>query len=923
MWVKARAGWSVLVAVATVGLVTWWALSFDGSQWVKNSVLVGAAVVAAFAPSYVDWVLKRAADRRRREDVLERPLPETKAGLLRADRFIVPFTGRDAEYADLREWCRDDKPPVRLVVGAGGVGKTRLALHLGEYLKSCGWSVMVVAAGKEAVALPTTRATTRRSIFLIVDYAETRTDLVGLLRSVAGHPDHVRVLLIARSVGDWWWHLRSDVAAVRGLVRAYPPLMLSAQVDSARRPVELVHAAVPHFAAVLNVRAPTQIEVTVPDEVPLLVLHAAALLAVLRSQDHHAAAGQLVADLGVLDELLGHERRHWEHSANRAGLGHLSPAVLQRAVAVACLFGAVDEAEGAKVLRRVPNLRDDESLRRNVARWLRQLYPPGSGYWGSLQPELVAEAHVIEQLVDCPELIKDLPELRTEQTYQMLTVLSTGATYQSAGLVLLEKALRADIEQLVFSALEVATTAGGELGSVLAQVLADVPLPLPTLVEIEATIPYPTTALAGAAVAVTRRILDALSTGVDLAETARWHAQLGVVLAQAGRSGDAVVYIDTAVGHYRTLIKTGHNCYLPDLARSLHSLGIRLAEQGRHADALPYTEQAVEYYRMLVKHSLSRYQSDLAASLNNLGIWLAELGRHAEAFPPLDEAVECYQALYDTDPDRYLHDLAQAETNRRLSQSRMPRHVEPLPHLEAAVERNRALAETDRDRYLPDLVRSLHNLGNGYAEQKRLMEAVDCLTEALTYYRTLDRANPDRHRSDLAACLNNLGVNLAELGRYADAVPCAEEAVDLHRCLAGNGPARYRSELARSLDNLVMCLSRMDRHVEVLPPAEEAVKLHRLLATIDPDRYRPELARALTNLSVSLTELSRYAEALPAAEEAVAIYRHLLATDPHQYRSRFALALRNCAVDLSGLRRHAQADRCRQEADRILDEEAS
>jgi hypothetical protein len=223
MRVQAKASWSVLVAVATVGLVTWWTLSSDGPAWIKNSVIVVAAVVAAFAPSYVDWVLKRAADRRRRDEVLEQPLPVTRAGLLRADRFIVPFTGRDAEYAELREWCRDDKPPVRLIVGAGGVGKTRLALHLGAYLKSCGWSVTVVAAGKEAVALPTTRATTRRSIFLIVDYAETRTDLVGLLRSVASHPDHVRVLLIARSVGDWWWYLRSDVAAVRELVRAYPP----------------------------------------------------------------------------------------------------------------------------------------------------------------------------------------------------------------------------------------------------------------------------------------------------------------------------------------------------------------------------------------------------------------------------------------------------------------------------------------------------------------------------------------------------------------------------------------------------------------------------------------------------------------------------------------------------------------------------
>ncbi len=921
MTVKARAGWSVLVAVAAVGLMAWWALSFDGPQWVKNAVLVGAAVVAAFAPSYVDWVLKQATARRRAAEVSERRSPETLAGLLRADRHIVPFTGRGDEYAELREWCRDDKPPVRLVVGAGGVGKTRLALHLGEYLKTCHWSVTVVGAGQEADALSTLRAATRRSsIFLVVDYAETRTGLVDLLRSVAGNPARVRVLLIARSVGDWWWRLGADVPAVRDLVQAYSPLTLSARVDSARRPAALVHAAVPHFAAALNVRFPTKIEVTVPDEVPLLVLHAAALLAVLRSQDHHAPAGQLVADLGVLDELLGHERWHWAHGAARAGLGDLSPVVLQRAVAVVCLFGAVDEGDGAKVLRRVPDLHDDEPLRRDIARWLRQLYPTSSGYWGSLQPELVAEKHVIEQLIDCPELIKDLSELRAEQAHQMLTVLSAGAAYQPAGLELLEQALRADIERLAFPSLEVATTTGGELGKVLAQVLADAPLTPAILSEIEAAIPYPTTALAGAAVAVTRRILDALPADADLAETARWHARLGVVLAQAGRQGDALPYIETAVGHYRTLAETGRDRYLPNLARSLHSLGIRLAEQGRHADALPHTEQAVEYLRALAEHNPSHYRPDLAASLNNLGIWLAELGRHADALPPLEEAVECYQALYDTDPDRYLRDLAQAETNQRLSQSRVPRHLESLPHLEAAVERCREMSETNPDGCLPDLAQSLHNLGNGYAEQKRPVEAVDCLAEALTYYRTLDRANRDLYRPHLADCLNDLGVNLAELGRYADAVPCAEEAVELHRCLAADSLARYRSELARSLDNLVFCLSTMGRYREVLRPAEEAVELHGDLAKRDPDRYRPELARALTNLSVSLSELRLHAEALPTALEAVAIYRDLHDHDPYQYSSRLIRALRNLAVDYSGLRRHPEADRCRQEADQICEE---
>lgn len=915
---RERTAWLILFAMVVVGLIAWLTTSDIGPAWVKTSVIVGLAVVGAFAQSFVDWVLDRAAARRKAAEVPEQRSAENPAGLLRADRHVVPFIGREDEYAELREWCRDDKAPVRLMVGGGGVGKTRLALHLSEYLRSCGWSVAMVAADREADALDTLRAVTAHSIFLVVDYAETRTGLVTLLRSVAGHPAHVRVLLIARSVGDWWWQLGSDVAAVRDLVQAYPPFELSAQVDSARSPDDLVRAAVPHFAAALGVPTPSNIEVTVPGEVPLLVLHAAALLAVLRSRDPVAPAGRLVADLGVLDELLGHERRHWEHSAARAGLGHLSPVVLERVVAVACLFGTVDESDSAEILRRVPDLGDNEGLRRQVARWLRQLYPTGSGYWGPLQPELVAERHVIEQLVRFPELTRSgISELRPEQTHQMLTVLSLGAAHQPAGLVLLEQILRADIDELVFPALEVATTVGGGVGTVLVRVLTDAPLTPPTLGEIAAAIPHPTTALAGVAVAVTRRILDSLPSDTDLAVTARWHARLGIVAAQAGRP-DALFHVETAVGLYRRLVEADRGGYLPDLARALHNLGIRHAEQGRHDAALEYTEQAVDHYRTLSENKPDDYRPDLAACLNNLGIWLAELDRHAEALPHLQEAVECYQALAEADPDRYLRDLAQALTNQDLSSSKVP--LEPLPQLESVVEHNRALVENNRDRYLPDLALALHNLGNRYAKQDRRGQAQPRLAEALSCYRTLARSSPDRYRPDLAACLNDLGVNLDGLGRRAEALPCAREAVDLHRSLAATSPQRFRPELARSLDIVVVLLSRMRHYGDVLPHAEEAVSLHRLLTGTDPHRYRPELARALTNLSVSLSELTRHSEALPAAEEAVEIYRQLAGTQPDHYWPHLARALNNLAVDLAGLSRHAEADRCRHEADRIRGE---
>ena len=117
----------------------------------------------------------------------------------------------------------------------------------------------------------------------------------------------------------------------------------------------------------------------------------------------------------------------------------------------------------------MPDLRDDESRRWRVARWLAQLYPSGPGYWGALQPELVAETHVIEQLKECPELVMaELSELCIEQKRRMLRVLSMGAARQPAGVALLEQVLRADIERLVFPALEVAKVTGGALGVALA-----------------------------------------------------------------------------------------------------------------------------------------------------------------------------------------------------------------------------------------------------------------------------------------------------------------------------------------------------------------------------------------------------------------------------------------------------------------------
>ena len=97
---------------------------------------------------------------------------------------------------------------VRLVTGEGGSGKTRLALQLATDLAGHGWRTMWVGRGQEGTAVGAVRDTGEPAV-LVVDYAETRPGLADLLTEAAAAEDcpDLRVLLLARSAGEWWRQL--------------------------------------------------------------------------------------------------------------------------------------------------------------------------------------------------------------------------------------------------------------------------------------------------------------------------------------------------------------------------------------------------------------------------------------------------------------------------------------------------------------------------------------------------------------------------------------------------------------------------------------------------------------------------------------------------------------------------------------------
>jgi tetratricopeptide (TPR) repeat protein len=386
-----------------------------------------------------------------------RPSP---ASLLRPDRGVVRFSGRQDELGSLNAWCaQDEAGPVRLIVAPGGQGKTRLALQVCADRREAGWVAGVLGAGVSADAIGRV-ADTATPVLLVVDYAEARLAQVqAVLQVLRRRPAApVRLLLLARSarVEDGWWsRLRVEFPDLCGPVAAEPLAELypagEERAAAFRRVVADLAAGWadvspqddwPGLAAGLHPPA----DLADPEYGLALNLHMLALTMLLQSGLRPVPnAGP---DREVADVLLDHEQRYWTGTATARGLDRrLTDSLLLRAVVAAVLCGAYDEDEAVATIGRIPRLGgEDEAGRLAIAEWLRDLYPaPVSAYWGALAPGRVAEHLVGQALVRLPGLAADLLGTASEgQLRRGLTVLARAAAHQPHVLALLAGLMTAD-----------------------------------------------------------------------------------------------------------------------------------------------------------------------------------------------------------------------------------------------------------------------------------------------------------------------------------------------------------------------------------------------------------------------------------------------------------------------------------------------
>ncbi|MBO0849168.1 MAG: tetratricopeptide repeat protein, partial [Pseudonocardia sp.] len=111
---------------------------------------------------------------------------------------------------------------------------------------------------------------------------------------------------------------------------------------------------------------------------------------------------------------------------------------------------------------------------------------------------------------------------------------------------------------------------------------------------------------------------------------------------------------------YRMLARNDPTAFEHCLATTVNNLGLVLAEQGRTNVACRLAEEVAAIYRRLAAMAPVVYESELARALHNLGVAAAEVGRLDTALAATQEAVYLHRCLGTTDPVGQRQYLGQA-----------------------------------------------------------------------------------------------------------------------------------------------------------------------------------------------------------------------------------------------------------------------
>ncbi len=643
----------------------------------------------------------------------------------------VPLVGRESDLATLSTWLTSEpKIAIAALFGAGGSGKTRLALELLQNHLPSGWQGGILTAGEGKRFVHKENLSTwswQKPTLIVADYAALFAEtLATWFRELADHapPAHpLRILLLERHADPetGWFASLTDTSRQgrrtrRDLFHPPDPIRIAPlkEFDQRRSVLKSGMAA----AAALKPGGP----VGVPDlpapgtdplfdhrladpqwNAPLLLLMAAVIAA---SSGLPQALSFSRPDLAK--ELAKRERTRLENSVENP----TAKTLLVHLCACITLCGGLTKADALNVAEqefaalkmRYPG--DAGQAVRDLAKLLGKFDPIPP-----VTPDLLAEAFLLEAFGE--DGIAAVSRLAPVASQRVAAVLIRAVQdFSPSG------------EARPLQWLEALVSQGSQDSSVRQVIKEALPLTSVALLSLSTT--------------VTKSLLEQAkidepkySTESSRNNLAGLWNDLSVRLGGMGQRPEALAAIQEAVTIRRALAQANPDAFLPDLAMSLNNLSNRQSAMGQRAEALAAIQEAVTHYRSLAQANPDAFLPALALSLNNLSNSHSDMGQRAEALAAIQEAVTILRALAQTNPDAFLPALALSLNNLSNRQSDMGQRADALASIQEAVTIRRALAQANPDAFLPDLGRSLSVYGDRLSETGQLPGACDAARESL------------------------------------------------------------------------------------------------------------------------------------------------------------------------------------------------
>jgi tetratricopeptide (TPR) repeat protein len=350
-----------------------------------------------------------------------------------------------------------------------------------------------------------------------------------------------------------------------------------------------------------------------------------------------------------------------------------------------------------------------------------------------------------------------------------------------------------------------------------------------------------------------------------------------VALKNNGLNEDALKASLTAVQLCRE-VQEDRAGYLWALAPALVLHASAWDHLGQHDKALEAVSEAIHYYRdELLGTNRDAYLPWFAIALRDQSSYHFELGQYSKALEAAKEALSCYRELARLQPDTYQPRLALAiEHHARVyrfhwDDPNSARLV--LPWIEEAVTISRSLLTRNRQMFLHDASGILLNYGIAcHLVPGREAEAEQLVQEAAGCYAELVQRNPQRYREALLVCQTVQVTHLTGSGKTLEALDLIDQAIDNARALAKHSHPNSSLRLLHALGTKTHLLQKQGRSHDALITILEAASYGEELVHLNPGRYLRDLA---TTYSISGRILMQLGETSQAVEKFAKALRHI------------------------------------------------